>query len=417
MRILFLDQFANIGGGQRSLLELLPLVKRRGWKARVAAPAGGALSDRVRDGGFDADIVPCGSYSPGRKTVADLGRYLREARPAVKAIAALAASHHADLLYVNGPRLLPAAAWVARAESIPLLFHCHHRIVQPWAVRLAGHALRWSRASMIACCRFAGEPLVGSARRSRVIYNGVPAPSWMRRARDPLKPWNIGVVGRVEPEKGQMELVAAARILSRELDDCRFVVAGAPLFSGPAYFDRVKKAARDLPFEFMGWLNDVGAVFSKLDLLVVPSSDIDSTPRVVIEAFAGGVPVVAFPAGGIPEILEDGRTGFLAARASPAALADRIRSVLKMGLQPVREVTWQARAAWRERYTLERFQEEVAGAIGETSGSGVAEEQRGEHGDQGSPDQSGRIPEAGDGRSGDEGSDARCNRGHQEVER
>jgi glycosyltransferase involved in cell wall biosynthesis len=140
-------------------------------------------------------------------------------------------------------------------------------------------------------------------------------------------------------------------------------VAGAPLFSGPEYLDRVKAASHDLPFEFAGWQNDAGAAFSRLDLLVVPSSDVDSTPRVVIEAFSGGIPVVAFPSGGIPEILEDGRTGFLAARATPAALAARIRSVLGMGLRPMRRVAEQARDAWRERYTLERFHDEVGKAI------------------------------------------------------
>ena len=363
MNILFLDQFRSIGGGQRSLLELLPMVRRRGWNATVAIPGEGALSGGVRARGFEVDVVPCGTYTPLRKTPADFGRYLHEVRPMTNAISALVSAHRIDLLYVNGPRLLPAAAWVARSASIPLLFHCHHRILQPWAVRLAGEALRWARARTIACCRFAGAPLVPYADQCAVIYNGVAEPSWSRRTRDPIKPWNIGVIGRIEEEKGQLEFAAAARILSRELSNCRFVVAGAPLFSSPAYFERVKEASRGLPVQFTGWLDDAGAVFSQLDLLVVPSSNIDATPRVIIEAFSGGIPVVAFPAGGIPEIVEDGHTGFLTAKVTPAALAACIRSVLSRGLRPMREVAAQAKAAWRESYTLERFHAEVAKAI------------------------------------------------------
>jgi glycosyltransferase involved in cell wall biosynthesis len=144
-------------------------------------------------------------------------------------------------------------------------------------------------------------------------------------------------------------------------------VAGAPLFSGPEYLERVRAASRDLPVEFFGWQDDIGSTFSRLDLLVVPSSDIDSTPRVVIEAFSGGVPVVAFPAGGIPEILQDQATGFLAANVSPAALAARIRSVLCMGLRPLREVAERAKATWKEKYTLDRYQEEVGEAIAHAS--------------------------------------------------
>ncbi|MGE5645913.1 MAG: glycosyltransferase family 4 protein [Acidobacteriota bacterium] len=369
MNILFIDQFHTIGGGQRSLVELLPLVRRRGWTARVALPGPGALRTKIESEGFAVDSIPCSEYSAGRKGLSDLGRYLGEAGTMAAALSRLVAAHRIDLLYVNGPRPLPAAAWVGRAKSIPLVFHCHHRICQPLAARLTGEALRWSRARVIACCRFAGEPLGGyvPAERFGIIYNGVPRPAWRRRARDPVQAWNIGVIGRVEPEKGQMEFVAAARILSEECGNCRFTVAGAPLFSGPEYFERVKEASRDLPIEFSGWQDDIGATFSRLDLLVVPSSDIDSTPRVVIEAFSGGVPVVAFPAGGIPEILRDGDTGFLAANASPAALAERIRSVLRMGLRPVREVAGRAWEAWRERYTLDRYQEEVGEAIARAS--------------------------------------------------
>ncbi len=276
-------------------MELLPLAHRRGWNARVALPGDGALRSRIEAGGLAVDRIPCGRYAPGRKTTSDFGRYIREIGPMVKTLWALTAAHGTDLLYVNGPRLLPAAAWVARARSIPLIFHCHHRICQPLAARLAGEALRWSHARLIVCCRFAGEPLAGyvAADRFHVIYNGVAGPCWTRRPRDPARPWNIGVIGRVEPEKGQLTFVSAARIISRECGNCRFIIAGAPLFSGPEYLERVRDAGRDLPVQFCGWQDDIGTVFSQLDLLVVPSSDTDSTPRVVIEAFSGGVPVVA----------------------------------------------------------------------------------------------------------------------------
>jgi glycosyltransferase involved in cell wall biosynthesis len=241
--------------------------------------------------------------------------------------------------------------------------------MQPLAARFAGWALNWSGGRMIACCRFAAEPLAPYLRPAQrlVIYNGVSEPSWTRPPRDPARPWNIGVVGRVEQEKGQLEFVGAARILSSEFSNCRFIVAGAPLFSGPAYLERVKAASRGLPFEFLGWQDDVRTVFSRLDLLVIPSSDIDSTPRVVIEAFAGGMPVVAFPSGGIPEVVEDGRTGFLASAPTPAALAARIRSVMTMGLRQLREVTDCAQAVWQERYRLERFQQEVGDVIAQSS--------------------------------------------------
>jgi len=103
----------------------------------------------------------------------------------------------------------------------------------------------------------------------------------------------------------------------------------------------------------------------------VPSSYSDSTPRVVLEAFAAGIPVVALPSGGIPELVRDGETGFLAEATSATALATRIRSVLCMDPRAVRAVTIRARAAWMERYTLGRYQREVIAAI-EQSFAGIS---------------------------------------------
>jgi glycosyltransferase involved in cell wall biosynthesis len=365
MNILFLDQFYTVGGGQRSLLELLPMVGESGWNACVALPAEGPYARKVRIGGSELEILPCGAYTQGRKGGRDMTRFARELPETVRRLAAIVDHRRIGLIYVNGPRLLPAAALVAKFKSIPLTFHAHHRITQRLAARVAGNCLRYAKAEMIACCRFAEAPLTRYVpeQRRRVIYNGVPQPAWSRRPRDPSRPWNIGVVGRVEPEKGQLEFVAAARVLASECGNCRFVVAGAPLFCGNEYLDKVKAASKGLPIEFLGWQDDIGKVFSRLDLLVTPSSDIDSTPRVIVEAFAGGLPVVAYPAGGIPEIVEDGRTGFLTRGNTPAALAERIHSVMRMGLGPLRTVTENAQAAWRAKYALQQFQQEVGAVI------------------------------------------------------
>ena len=365
MNILFLDQFDTVGGGQRSLLELLPMIGESGWNASVALPGEGPYARKVRAGGSEVEILPCGAYTQGRKGGRDVARFARELPETVRRLAAIVDHRRIGLIYVNGPRCLPAAALVARYKSIPLIFHAHHRITQRLAARVAGDCLRHAGAEMIACCRFAEEPLARYVpeQRRRVIYNGVPQPAWSRRPRDPSRPWNIGVVGRVEPEKGQLQFVAAARILASECGNCRFVVAGAPLFCGAEYLEKVRAASKGLPIEFLGWQDDVGKVFSRLDLLVTPSADVDSTPRVIVEAFAGGLPVVAYPAGGIPEIVDDGRTGFLARGSSPAALAARVQSVMRMGLGPLRNVTERAQAAWREKYGLDQFQQEVRAVV------------------------------------------------------
>src|SRR5205814_1626691 len=170
----------------------------------------------------------------------------------------------ADIVYVNGPRLLPAAGF-ARA---PLVFHCHSYLGKGYAAALAGASL--SRATVIGSCGFVLEPLrplVGSERMT-VVYNGIEKS--LGAARTSASVPRIGVIGRIAPEKGQLTFVQAAQLLPK----WQFVICGAPLFGDPAaarYFDRVRESATGLPIEFLGWRDDVGVVLSELDLLVVPS--------------------------------------------------------------------------------------------------------------------------------------------------
>jgi glycosyltransferase involved in cell wall biosynthesis len=168
------------------------------------------------------------------------------------------------------------------------------------------------------------------------------------------------VIGRVEPEKGQIEFVRAARAVLSRFPRCRFFVVGAPLFSNSDYLHEVVRASRDLPITFLGWRDDIATVLAGLDLLVVPSSQLDSAPRVIFEAFSSRVPVVAFPSGGIPEIIVDEETGFLTSTAESQALANRICSILQMPPSRISAVVARAWQRWKEEYNVERYQDCVA---------------------------------------------------------
>jgi glycosyltransferase involved in cell wall biosynthesis len=358
--ILCLEQFSSLGGGQLALTDLLPALRERGWKVRVALPGEGPLAAKIRELHFAMDILPSGTYSNGRKTLFDAARYALELPRLSQAIGRLLAGHNIDLLYVNAPRLLPAASLAARRTSVPLLFHCHNRIEQPAAALAAGRALGLSHARVIACSRFAAEPLRPRVAPDRlsILYNGV-APLAASHKIPPRQPRRIGVVGRVDPEKGQLDFVRAARLLIRQFPDCSFSVVGAPSFSDNKYFDEVVRASHDLPIHFTGWRDDIANIFSGLDLLAVPSTPVDAAPRVILEAFAARVPVIAFASGGIPEIVENGVTGFLADPGTPESLAARIATVLTMHPDHLCSVIDRAYKSWLTNYTLEAYQQRV----------------------------------------------------------
>jgi glycosyltransferase involved in cell wall biosynthesis len=359
MNILFLDQFSDLGGAQRCLIELLPALRDRGWRSCVAAPGSGPLREHVLARGGEFRQIRCGPYRSGSKSVQDVFHFAKELPALAREIAAAAREFCADIIYVNGPRLLPAASLASRGLA-PLVFHCHSYLRRRYAAALAGISLDAARATVIASCRFVAGPLrlYVPSSRIEVVYNGVES-SQAYPANGALpSEWRVGVVGRIAPEKGQLEFLQAARLLP---PNCRFVICGSPLFANPtasAYFDHLRESANGLPVEFLGWQDDVGAVLSHLHLLVVPSAPDEGTTRVILEAYAAGVPVVAMNSGGIPEIVSDGETGLLAPAGDPAKLAAKIREGLDRPASLAR-LAQNARLAWRDRYTLGRYQTRI----------------------------------------------------------
>jgi len=343
VKILFLDQFSEIGGGQRVLLDVVDAVANRGWTAHVFVPGDGPLVDQLRARNVPVGHIPCGPYRSGGKSAADFLRFGLDVRRQAREIDSRLRQERFDLVYVNGPRLLSAAARAVRGRA-PVWFHAHSRIQQSYAVRAAGYCIRKVDATVVACSNSAAEPLrpFVDPGKLHVIPNGTPDLGFRERGFG--NALTIGVVGRISPEKGQMEFLQAVALLQPEFPRMRFVLCGAPILPARKYFDRVQTLARDLDVELLGWREDIASVFSGLDLLVVPSKE-EAMGRVLVEAFSAGVPVVAFPVGGIPEVVADGETGFLVSGATPQALAARIRELLSGDAETLRRVSRNARQA------------------------------------------------------------------------
>ena len=357
MKLLLLDQFSDLGGAQQVLLEFLPVVRERGWKAVVGLPGEGEVFARVREWGFDTVRIPCGPYRSGRKSLTDAARFLIGTPLLAAQLWRLAQA--ADLVYVNGPRLLPGVA-LARVKA-PVLFHAHSFLFPGKQRQAVGESLRKTRAWVIGSCEHVAaiwRPYADG--RVSVIYNGVAGPEaavW--------KPSGVvGCVGRIAPEKGQLEFLRAAAMIHRVVPACRFQIYGAALFEDRQslrYAEDVRAAAAGLPVTFAGWISDVYNALAQLSLLLVPSAGHEATTRVILEAFAAGVPVIAFRSGGIPEVIEDGRTGFLVDSADE--MAQVAIELMSGGNERLRAISAAARDAWQARFTIERYHRDLLGQI------------------------------------------------------
>jgi glycosyltransferase involved in cell wall biosynthesis len=359
MHILLLDQFSEVGGAQLCLEDLLPAFRERGWRVHSAIPGNGPFAARMRSHGVDVQDIRCGPYRSGSKTAADLWNFAFDVVEQSQLLSRLLERFRFDLVYVNGPRLLPAVA-VAVGSRVPVVFHAHNLITQKLAARLLGWSLRHCRPALIACSRFVAGPLRPHVvpERLHIIANGTPDFGFHERDFDSTRPLRIGVIGRIEPEKGQLDFLHAAGLLAAEFPQLRFVLCGASPQRMPDYHDEVRNLARALPVDFLGWREDIQTVFRGLDLLVIPSRH-EGLPRVMLEAFSAGVPVVAFPAGGVEEAIEDNVTGFLVPEASRQALATRLCRLLRGDPGRLRAVARNARERWEQSYDVALYRRNI----------------------------------------------------------
>jgi glycosyltransferase involved in cell wall biosynthesis len=133
------------------------------------------------------------------------------------------------------------------------------------------------------------------------------------------------------------------------------------MFTGNEYVETVRAAAENA-VTFTGWTDDVCEFLKRVDLLVVPSESVDTNPRVILEAYAAGVPVLAFDGGGIPELVEHGVTGLLVHPHTPEALAEAILDAVA-DPERLNEIAGRGYERWQRCYTLARFQSEVCDAV------------------------------------------------------
>jgi glycosyltransferase involved in cell wall biosynthesis len=142
-----------------------------------------------------------------------------------------------------------------------------------------------------------------------------------------LSPVRIGFVGTLVRHKGPHVLLEAVRQLPA--DAYELEVWGSP-DTFPEYTAQLRQMAKGLPVRFRGAFENGQAaeVYSRFDLLVVPSLWPENSPLVIHEAFMAGVPVAGARIGGIPELVTDGVNGVLYDAPSPDALAEALRGLI-----------------------------------------------------------------------------------------
>lgn len=199
------------------------------------------------------------------------------------------------------------------------------------------------------------------ASRFQTIYNGIDLSSYnsgTRKSREalglPQDKTLITMVGVLRPGKGQDVAIEAAKRLQSQ-PNAHFVFVG-----DGENREKLEEQARGLTnVTFLGQRMDVPDIWRASDIAILPS-DSEALPTVLIEAGAAGLPVIASRVGGVPEIIEDGVTGYLTPPRNPQALADAICRLLE-NPQQARQMGERACERVHRLFTLDGQVESLTG--------------------------------------------------------
>ena len=275
----------------------------------------------------------------GGRDVRWLARLLRDT-------GARAAQLHTFASHVLGTRAARRAgvAVIRTEHSTRVYDHWLCRPFSRWSLRRATAVVAVSDFLRRQIC--AHVPAV--AARVSVIRNGVSS-LFANAAPTPLAahdgPLRLGVIARLEPRKGiDQALAALAKVDGLRLD----IVGDGP--SRPALERQVAALGLRDRVRFWGYRSDPETIIAELDA-VLCSSRTEGLPVGLLEGMALGRPVIAVPVGGVPEIVADGETGWLAPDMSIDALAATMRSAISLGRGELARRGERARAAVARRFT------------------------------------------------------------------
>ncbi|HTF21713.1 MAG TPA: glycosyltransferase family 4 protein [Chryseolinea sp.] len=266
-----------------------------------------------------------------------------------------------DLIYVNAS-MGPMGIFVARILNIRAVWHHREPVNDPdtdfyieWNARLWGRVINWPSVRIYNSRFLKGMyehlPTRPFRGKSYIVYNGVPASTAVAPREDERVVF--GMVGKVEQglRKGQDEVLK----LFSELDR-RDVVLKIYGSGEPTYVNHLKDKYPQREIYFCGFKRPAQA-YPEVDFLIMNSRN-ESFGRVVAEAYAYGVPVLALRSGALPEIVDEGRTGYL--YENLGQLKQLILNMVDVrATQHYQELSDACKEKYRDNFTIERYTQNI----------------------------------------------------------
>lgn len=339
--ILYVSLSPELGGAERSLVELAAELPRDLWTPVIAAP----LRNRNLYLACEAAkipyvSVPMPNFAELRKA-AHVAAGISDIAKAVRALCKHIKSRQIDLVHANGAKAALCALPAARRCGVPCVWHARD---YPRYFRIERIIGRFADA-IIVPSNFMRNALlehnIGRGRKINVVPNGVrkatPSAAEIeeirRKVPAPEGTLIITMVAQMAPWKRHDVFLEAVAILRRHTDLPFYaVIAGSDLWGRETDYVAALRQRSTLPdlqgiVTFLGQIPTAAPLLGCSDIVVLPS-DQEPFGRVVVEAWHASKPIIVTDLGCPSELVKDQGTGMVFSHGDAAALARHLKTLL-----------------------------------------------------------------------------------------
>lgn len=354
--VLFLSPVSHFkGGAERCLMEFLdnPYIC-----PEVASPFDGPLLENARLKNIPTHVVPFGDIDTIHRPFSFLKGVLvlKSLFKAAKDLKEITRKRKISIVHSNGLKahivncvckLIGGPKAIVHIHDIPLT--TQEKLVWKLIYVLCDRMLIVSRPCW---------PTSTLPSKCKIIHNGTILHKKMTHEFKVTKSEiNVGFIGRIHPAKGLHLLLNWCAYALKEGYKIKLSIRGSFSEDAPTYQEEIEKIVSELGLtyctEFLGHINEPEKVYEFLDVVVVPSHVPDPLPRSVMEPMSYGIPVFGYPAGGIPEMIEHGKSGFL--------VKDQYEfsESLRLLAENYEEIVFNAQEKIKNEFTIERLYDDL----------------------------------------------------------
>lgn len=344
-RILFIESGVGLGGSSKYLVDLFKYLDRNRYEPLLASYVKGLNFEAVESAGVRTFTLGLGVLTDDDKR-SRLKKWIDLALwffvtvfPGIFKIASLIRRERIDAIHLNNEILSHLPGLIAgKLTSTTTVVHFQGHRKLTFLERTFGKLATAYIALSESGARLFAEQL---NRTVYPLHHAVDLenydPEKYARATDLRERFPgcrlVGLVGRVMPWKGQDVFIKSAVKAVEEFPDLRLLIIGDDPAPGKPFRKAMEVLAKEKGIAdnvvFMGWQRDIPAKLAQLDIFVHASVRPEPFGIVIIEAMAMKKPVIATDAGGVPEIVVLGETGYLTPIGDTGTMEEALLKLLR----------------------------------------------------------------------------------------